>query len=175
MSNPTTFLRVWEYVRSVDAFSILDLCNLGISKDHASWYLRKMLRQGYIVCQEKRKKRKEYNKYSLAPGVPTVVPVLNKKEKSQQRSPRQKTWTTMRIFVQFTLSDLQIATDNSYNACLMYVRQLVRQGYIKIVSKKGGGINGRECIYQLIQNTGPLALKIRRDGSVIDPNVKHKH
>ena len=172
MSKPTTLIPIWQHICSAKTFSVPDLCNLGISRGHAYWYLKKMLHQGLIVCRQKRKSRRGYNTYSLAPGVSSEVPALSRKKRIE-KTPRQKAWTTIRIFGTFRISDIQTATNNSYNSCLLYVRHLFKAGFIKILAKNSG-MNGREFTYQLIQNTGPLAIQFRRDGSPIDPNIKYQ-
>ncbi|HAX75748.1 MAG TPA: hypothetical protein DCY88_07915 [Cyanobacteria bacterium UBA11372] len=180
MSSNSTFVRVWDWIRETKEFTCLDMCSaLSISKNHAYWYIGKLLRVDHIVRKNEGRQLKrskgEHGKYCLKLNSLQPPVLTSKKGKEQVLSPRQKVWNAIRIFTKFTLTDLQIASGSSYYTCKAYTQALIKAGYLKIVSKVNQ-FGGKQYTYQLIKNTGPKALKIRREGRqerwVVDPNTK---
>jgi len=85
---------------------------------------------------------------------------------------RARAWTSMRILRNFTVPQLQMTAAISEANIFVYVRCLVRAGYLRIVKERELNRPGSRSVYQLVRNTGPLQPIPQRSGEVYDPNVR---
>lgn len=85
---------------------------------------------------------------------------------------RAKAWTSMRILQCFTLPQLQITAEGTEGNLFVFVRRLVRAGYLRIAKEREINRPGSRTVYQLVRNTGPLRPIPQRSGVVYDPNIR---
>jgi hypothetical protein len=90
------------------------------------------------------------------------------------RTPEDNLWTAMRKLRSFTARDLSAhATTDRVIAPMDlahgYCRSLLAADYLRVERKSGPG--GREAIYRLCRDTGPLPPRERRVRAVVDENT----
>lgn len=77
---------------------------------------------------------------------------------------RQAMWEAMRRLKRFTLADLD-HLNVERDTIKTYVRSLVRGGYLKTARQASSGGRYTPAAYELVQDVGLEAPKLRRDGS----------
>ncbi|MGQ0622750.1 MAG: hypothetical protein ACT4QA_23075 [Panacagrimonas sp.] len=69
------------------------------------------------------------------------------------------------------MADLESTAEVGRKHTEMYVRELVRHQYVRLVqAQKRGGLGGQAAVYQLLRDTGPHAPRIGKQG-LLDPNL----
>lgn len=83
---------------------------------------------------------------------------------------RSRMWASMRIMRVFTAQDIAGTAEASEPASRAYIHALMQAGYIRVERPTTFEV-GDYTSYRLIQNTGPLAPRLRSDGkSLLDLN-----
>jgi len=102
-----------------------------------------------------------YARYELVKMIPIRPPVQ-----------RVKIWRSMRMMRRFTIGDLCATAAASNHNVRTYLGALVRGGYVRKLKREvpKRGLEGH-AIFALIKDTGPMAPKRAKDGSIFDPNV----
>lgn len=85
---------------------------------------------------------------------------------------RYRLWQTMRVLRRFTMSQLAASAEVKIAAARTYVLELTRAGYLR-VERPAQARRGRdgEAVRVLARDSGPRPPRVRRDGSVFDPNL----
>ncbi len=78
----------------------------------------------------------------------------------------------MRILQIFSVSQILICSEISELVALEFVYQMHQIDFLRLVEGCEAGVFGNENIYQLIENTGPIAPLICADGIVYDINTR---
>jgi len=87
---------------------------------------------------------------------------------------RTKSWQSMRILREFSLADLQVTAEVTYDSAKKYVRLLERAGYLLRVVRHSGQ-PGSYARWRLVRDSGPVAPILRgglRPDRVYDPNLQ---
>jgi len=83
-----------------------------------------------------------------------------------------RAWTSMRILQIFSVSQILICSEISELVALEFVYQMHQTNFLHLVEGCDAEVFGSENIYQLIENTGPIAPLICADGIVYDINTR---
>lgn len=83
-----------------------------------------------------------------------------------------RAWTSMRILHIFSVSQILICSEISELVALEFIYQMHRINFLRLVERCEAEVFGSENIYQLIENTGPIAPLICADGIVYDINSR---
>jgi hypothetical protein len=89
---------------------------------------------------------------------------------SADNKSRSRYWRMMGIAVRFTAQDIAATTETGVRPARAYIVGLVKAGYIQVERQTTYEV-GDYTIYRLVKNTGPLAPRLRNDGTVYDPNL----
>jgi len=85
---------------------------------------------------------------------------------------RAKAWISMRVLQHFTLPQLQMTAGITEGNLFVFMRRLVRAGYLRIVKEREINCPGSRTVYQLVRNTGPLQPIPWNNGEVYDQNTR---
>lgn len=98
-----------------------------------------------------------------------------RKDRPRKITDRERIWRVLRVIRgTFTVRDVERLSESGWHNARRYIWMLTNEGYIRNVGPNDGHRKpGREALYKLIKNTGPLAPKLK-DGAFYDPNVIHK-
>ncbi len=83
-----------------------------------------------------------------------------------------RAWTSMRILHIFSVPQILICSEISELVALEFVYQMHQTNFLRLVERCDAEVFGSENIYQLIENTGPIAPLICADGIVYDINTR---
>ena len=84
----------------------------------------------------------------------------------------RRAWTSMSILQIFSVSQILTCSEISKLVALEFVYQLHQIDFLRLVEGCDAEGLGSENIYQLIENTGPIAPLICADGIVYDINTR---
>jgi hypothetical protein len=84
---------------------------------------------------------------------------------------RDRMWSAMRILRQFSIPDLAAVAVCKNHSAEIFVYALFRNGYLRVVRPRASGVKMGSAIYALVNDTGPLAPRLRSDGTVYDANL----
>ena len=78
-----------------------------------------------------------------------------------------------RLGMAFDVDHIAAVAEANYDAAQRFVLGLERCGYLKVIGSKALGEVGPRKTFLLVEDTGPHAPHLRRDGSLFDPNRGH--
>lgn len=84
---------------------------------------------------------------------------------------RARMWATMRVLRRFSVGDLMATAGSTRGGAHTYLWQLRRGGYVWMVAPGTTGTKARQAVYVLTRDSGPLAPRVRKDGTVRDLNL----
>jgi transcriptional regulator with XRE-family HTH domain len=90
----------------------------------------------------------------------------------RSRDARAKAWNSIRILRVFTIPQLQTTAGISEGNAFMFVRRLVRAGYLRIVKECEINHPGSRTVYRLVRDTGPRQPIPWNSGEVYDQNTR---
>lgn len=96
-----------------------------------------------------------------------------RKDRPRKVTDRERIWRVLRVIRgTFTVRDVERLSESGYHNARRYIWMLTTEGYIRNVGANDAHRKpGREALYKLIRNTGPLAPKLK-DGAFYDPNIR---
>jgi hypothetical protein len=86
---------------------------------------------------------------------------------------RYRIWRSIRMMRRFTLADLGATADASRANVCKYVRALLAANYLRVVKEAvpAHRVEGY-AIYALVNDSGPLPPRCRKDGTIFDLNLE---
>lgn len=99
--------------------------------------------------------------------------VLGMRHTEQARPPaaRDRMWQSMRILRKFTAVDIASTAEGGFANAQKYARGLAAAGVLRIAAPKRNGRKFGHVVYQLVRDLGPIAPRLRSDGTTYDPNA----
>jgi hypothetical protein len=94
--------------------------------------------------------------------------------KPTPESARARVWAAMRILRQFTIPDLIASAEAERHNVQRFCFGLARTGYLRIVRPRVSGVKAASTVYSLVNDSGPFAPRLHRDGSIFDANVAER-
>ena len=158
---------IWGYINSRDKFSYAELeAHFPIPRYTIRTLVRQMKRMGCIRVAQTKGNRVYY----------TAKSVINEIENKVQKrsSPEGAMWTAIRMLGPYTAEDVACSLSGtdlnlSQQQVKTYMQRLLSAGYLRVV-RRATPDRGREAVYLLINDTGPLPPIIRRKRVIIDQN-----
>ncbi|CQR43682.1 hypothetical protein THICB3320732 [Thiomonas sp. CB3] len=92
-------------------------------------------------------------------------------ETARPPAARDRVWQSMRIMRLFSAADLAATAEAGAENAQKYCRGLLRSGVLRIAQDKRQGRKFGHTVYQLARDLGPLAPRLRSDGTTYDPNA----
>jgi len=158
---------VWNYITGRDTFTYAELAaELPISRYTTRTFIRKLRESRHIRVA-----------HTKGPQIFfTAKSVINKiGNQAQQRStPEGAIWSAIRILGSYSASDVVCSLSGTNLSITLpqvrtYMQRLLQADYLHVV-RRATPDSGREAIYRLINDTGPLPPVIKRKRVVIDQN-----
>jgi uncharacterized membrane protein YebE (DUF533 family) len=81
---------------------------------------------------------------------------------------RAAMWNSMRQLRTFSQQDLQATAEVGPSRTSRYLQALIRAGYVQRLQPARGVV---PASYRLVRNTGPVAPRLARDGTLHDANL----
>lgn len=173
MNNKTLSQRAWEWIKSQPDFGSAELAaHMDVSLKSAQMVIGHLQELKAIETVSVGVKPVVYR------AVQGATPHLPGKNQTAVRpkSQRQKIWQAMRFLGEFTISDLEAASESSRCSIERFISDLVRFEYVII--KRGLQLKapmaqrtGSQVRYRLAKNTG-RKYPIARTNELYDQNLK---
>lgn len=168
---------IWQLMRSLKAFTVLDLCMVAPHHDRSvALYCRSLMKAGYLTRDKVSSGKatgvsKERYRYTIVKDAPEAPRLTKDGEEVTQGRGREQMWRTIRILRHLGLADLCAAAATEERAisrdeAARYLRYLTRARYLRQTG------TGDKAQYLLVRNTGPKAPQVQRVRRVWDPNLK---
>lgn len=164
---------LWEEMRSLRVFSMVDLDPLGVERATAKSYVECLEAGGFLV-REGESRRFQRIVYRLVRDVGIEAPRLRADGTPVvQGQAREQMWRAMKMLCQFSFVDLAVSASTeavrvSEVDARDYVRHLSHAGYLAILKP---ATPTSKAVYRLAKNTGPLSPMVTRAKVVFDPNL----
>ena len=87
---------------------------------------------------------------------------------------RSRMWASMRIMRVFTARDIGATSECQERSARVFIKALIEAGYARVERETTFEV-GDYTSYRLIRNSGPLAPRLRADGtSILDLNLNQE-
>lgn len=164
---------LWEEMRRLRTFSLVDLDPLGAERATAKSYVECLEAGGFLVRVGDSVPFQRIV-YKLVRDVGIEAPRLRADGAPVvQGTSREHMWRAMKMLRQFNFVDLAVSASTdavqvSEVDARDYVRHLARAGYLAMLKPS---TPTSKAVYRLARNTGPLSPMVTRAKVVFDPNL----
>jgi hypothetical protein len=159
---------VWDAIKNLEFFNFSDVkIAVSIPETKLRTILSRLNRQGYTRIHHSKGNRVFYTCQSNASEIEAQM--------SKRQTAEGAMWIAMRISKSFTVTDIFAGLapsrpDVGLEDIITYSETLTSAGFLKMV-RRAAPEGGRDVVYRLVNDTGPLPPKAQRGTVVIDQNT----